>query len=72
MRRGGAWNPFRRWLFEQYCRMDLRSVFKLKARFLGGALSRQEESYLRRRPVLHRLGKAVRRITAPAPLRGNR
>ena len=72
VRRGGAWNPFRKWLFGQYCRMDLRSVFKLKARYLGGGLTRQEESYLIERPFLHRLGKAVRRLTVLAPVRGNR
>jgi predicted Ser/Thr protein kinase len=61
VRRGAGWNPLRRWLFRQSCRMDLRSVFKLKSRFLEAPLSPGEARYLERAPILHRLGKSIRR-----------
>lgn len=69
--RGRGWNPLRRWLFHQYCRMDLRSVFKLKSRFLEAPLSIQEAGFLRDAPILHRVGKRVRRLFRPEAA-GNR
>jgi predicted Ser/Thr protein kinase len=62
VRRGGKRNPVRGWLFRQSCRMDLRSVFKLKSRFLETPLSREESVYLDRAPLLHRIGKSLRRL----------
>lgn len=66
VRRGRGWNPVRGWLFRQACRMDLRSVFKLKSRFLDAPLPREEAVYLVRVPVLHRIGKSLRRVLRPA------
>lgn len=65
MRRGRWWNLPKKWLFQQYCRIDLRSVFKLKSRFLKEPLPSREAQFLLREPVLHRMGKWVRKFFRP-------
>jgi len=65
--RGTRWNPISRWLFRQFCRVDVSAIAKLKQRYAPELITSGEVVLLERNSLLDRtargFGVAVRNIS---------